>query len=181
MAGKGPAPRPAGPDIESIIANATLRETTVPLCMAGHLQGEYEDLERQLTAAATFVGDSLAGSPTTTIAVRMEELRAEMAEHLVEYRFRALVPQAWSDLLAAHPGDAGRLFDPDTFGPAAVAACAVAPVMTVEQYQRLDKKLTAGQQEALFDAVWKLNTSVVQAVPFSLLASATAASLTAGK
>ncbi|MFF2954336.1 hypothetical protein ACFVVU_23700 [Kitasatospora sp. NPDC057965] len=173
MAGKGP--RPAGRDIESIITGATLRETSVPLCLAGHLQGEYEDLERQLTSVAMFAGDSLAGSPKTSIATRMEELRAEMAEHLTEFQFRALVPQAWSDLLAAHPGGEGRLFDPATFGPAAVAACAIGPTMTVEQYQRLAEKLTAGQQEALFDAVWNLNTSVVQAVPFSLLASATVA------
>ncbi|MFD0405022.1 hypothetical protein [Kitasatospora sp. NPDC127116] len=165
------------PDIEDIIKGTTLRETTVPLCLAGELQGEYEALERQLTDAATLVGESLAGSPRVPIAERMEDLRAEMAEHLVEFRFRALGHQAWSDLRAAHPGGDGQVFNPDTFGPAAVAACAVEPAMTVEQYKRLAEKLTYGQQEALFGAVWELNTTVATAVPFSLLASATVAGL----
>jgi len=162
--------------IEDIIGGATLRETTVSLCLAGHLQGEYEALERQLTDAASMVGQSLAGSPRVPIAERMEAIRSEMAEHLVEFRFRALDPEAWSDLLAAHPGEtAGQVFNPTTMFPAAVAACAVEPTMTVEQYGRLAKKLTHGQQEALIGAVWDLNTRVINSIPFSLLASATVA------
>ncbi|MGW6913707.1 hypothetical protein ACWGB8_07795 [Kitasatospora sp. NPDC054939] len=163
------------PDIEEIIKGATLRETTVPLCLAGQLQGEYEALERQLADVASLVGDSLAGSPRVQIAARMEELRAEMAEHQVEFRLRAIGAERWSDLVAAHPGEAGALFDPRTLAPAAVAACAVEPTMTVQQYRRLAEKLTAGQQNALLDAVWALNTEASQRVPFSLLASATVA------
>ncbi|MFI9331884.1 hypothetical protein ACIGZJ_30635, partial [Kitasatospora sp. NPDC052868] len=170
--------RPAGRDIEAVITGATARETTVPLCLAGALQGEYEALERQLTDSASLVGESLAGSPRVQVASRMEELRAEMAGHLVSFRLRAMEPEAWSDLLAAHPGANGKLFDPATFGPAAVAACALDPAMTVEQYQRLEKRLSHGQREVLLDAVWNLNTAAAQSVPFSLLASATAAGRT---
>ncbi|MFJ6616679.1 hypothetical protein ACIQOW_03720 [Kitasatospora sp. NPDC091335] len=162
-------------DIEDIIKGTTLRESTVPLCLAGALQGEYEALEQQLADPAAQFGDSLAGSSRTAIASRMEELRAEMAEHLVEFRLRALPHEEWSSLLAAHPGGDGQAFDPATFGPAAVAACAVNPAMTVDQYGRLAKKLSFGQQEALLDAVWQLNNQVARAVPFSLLASATVA------
>jgi hypothetical protein len=167
-------------DIEAIIAGATLREASVPLCMAGHLQGEYEELERQLAEAASSVGTSLAGSPRVAIAERMEELREEMAAYRVVYRFRALPPRAWSDLLALHATEGGSL-DTDAFGPAAVAACAVEPTMTVEQYGRLAERLTNGQQEALMGTVWTLNTAVQSAVPFSLLAYATAADRTGEK
>jgi hypothetical protein len=167
---------PAVPDIEAIIGSAKPRETTVPLCLAGDLQGEYEALERQLTDAASMVGDSLAGNPRVPIAQRMEAIRAEMADQLVHFRFRAISPTQWSDLLAEHPGRDGQLFNPDTLAPAAVAACAVEPAMTVEQYGRLAERLTYGQQEALVNAVWDLNTQAVSKVPFSLLASATAAS-----
>jgi hypothetical protein len=174
--------QPLGLDIEAIIAGATAREITVPLVLAGALQGEYEALERQLSDAAALVGQSLAGSPRTRIAERMEALREEMAAHLVEFRFRALSPQAWSDLLAAHPADKPEmLFDPDTLFPAAIAACAVEPAMTVDQYRRLAEKLSAGQQGVLQQALWDLNTAAVQAVPFSLLASATAAGRTGEK
>jgi hypothetical protein len=175
-------PQPKGLDIEAIIAGATAREVTVPLCLAGALQGEYEALERQLTDAAALVGQSLAGSPRVDIAARMEELRKEMAAPRVEFRFRALSPQAWSDLLAAHPSTVPDMaFDPDTLFPAAVAACAVEPAMTEDQYRRLSEKLSAGQQGVLQQALWDLNTTAVQQVPFSLLASATAASRTGEK
>ncbi len=107
------------------------------------------------------------------IAARIEELRAEMAEHLVQFRFRALSGTGWSDLLAAHPA-AGRAFDVATFVPASISACAIGPEMTPEQYLRLEDRLSHGQREALFDAVWNLNTVVQATVPFSLLASATA-------
>ncbi|MFG3228109.1 hypothetical protein ACGF07_25455 [Kitasatospora sp. NPDC048194] len=177
-----PQKQSPGLDIEAIIAGATAREITVPLCLAGALQGEYEALERQLTDAAALVGQSLAGNPRTRIAERMEALREEMAQHLVEFRFRALSPQAWSDLLAAHPASKpDMLFDPTTLFPAVIAACSVDPVMTVDQYKRLAEKLSAGQQSVLEQALWDLNNAAQQAVPFSLLASATAASRTGEK
>lgn len=171
--------KPAERDIEAIISNARRREATVSLCLAGDLVGEYEALERQLTDPAALVGDSLAGSPRVAIAHRMEELREEMAAHLVNFRFRGLAPLAWSDLLAAHPGGPGETFDLATLGPAAVAACCIDPVMTTEQFERLAEGLTAGQQRELMDAVWNINTAAVQQVPFSLVASATVAGHTA--
>ncbi|RPE27279.1 hypothetical protein [Kitasatospora cineracea] len=180
MAGqKTPAQKPAPLDPEAVIAMATLRETTVPLCLAGHLQGQYEDLERQLADAAATVGQSLAGSDRTVIAQQMEDLRAQMTDHLVVFRLRALGDTGWSDLLAEHPGrHGGEAFNPETLGPAAVAACLVEPVMTVEQYGRLAKGLTYAQQESLVDAAWRLNTAAVQRIPFSLLGSTTSGSLT---
>ncbi|MEV7358208.1 hypothetical protein [Kitasatospora sp. NPDC091276] len=175
-------PQPMGLDIEAIIEGATAREVTVPLCLAGALQGEYEALERQLMDAAATVGQSLAGSPRTQVAERMEALREEMTRHLVEFRFRALDPHAWSDILAAHPASTpDMLFDPGTLFPAVIAACSVDPVMTVEQYKRLATKMSAGQQNVLEQALWDLNNTAQQAVPFSLLASATAASRTGEK
>jgi hypothetical protein len=171
----------AGQDIEAIIGGATLREAVVTLCLAGHLQGEYEDLERQLRDASSMVGQSLAGSPRLPIAERIEELRAEMAAHQVGFRLRALTPKAWSDLLAAHPSnDPGELFDGTTFFPAVVAACAVAPAMSVEQYQRLSERITHAQNEELLTAAWEINTKAVASVPFSLAASATVAGRIAG-
>lgn len=172
------AKKQAARGIEDIIAGATLRETTVPLCLAGALQGEFEDLERQLAEVAATVGQSLAGDDRVGIAERMEQVRAEMADHLVDFRFRALSPLAWSDLMAEHPGQGGDLVNAATFGPQAIAACAIDPAMTVEQYGRLAAGLTFAQQDKLLAAVWALNMEAAQRVPFSLLASATAASLT---
>ncbi|MGW4803006.1 hypothetical protein [Kitasatospora sp. NPDC004272] len=167
---------PPAQDIKAIIKGARRREKTVPLCLAGDLVGEYEELERQLSDVAALVGDSLAGSPRVSIAERMEELRAQMAEHLVLFRFRALDPRSWSDLLADHPGTAPEdVFDLETFGPAAIAACAIDPAMSVAEFGELAEQLSTGQQRELMEAVWEINTTAVQKVPFSLLASATAA------
>ncbi|OKI22202.1 hypothetical protein [Streptomyces sp. CB03911] len=172
------APVAGALDIETLIAGATLREVTVPLCLAGHLLAEYQELERKLSDAAAMMSDSLAGSPRVPIARRMEELRQEMAAQTVDLRFRAVTPKAWSDLIAEHPGGPDQLFNPDTLPAAVVAACAVEPTMTVEQFGRLADKLTHGQQELIINALWDINTRAVSSVPFSLLASATAASPT---
>ena len=172
---KTPAQKPPPLDAEAVIALATLRETTVPLCLAGHLQGEYESLERQLAEAAATVGQSLVGTDRAGIAQQMEALREQMAQHLVEFRLRALSPRAWSDLVAEHPARSqAEALNLATFGPAATAACLVEPAMTLEQFERLSESLTFAQQDALMAAVWELNTTAAQRVPFSLLASATA-------
>ncbi len=102
-----------------------------------------------------------------------------MKDAEVEFTFRALGAQAWSDLVAAHPGKAdGDAWDPDTLAPALVAASAVDPVMTQDDVDELFEALNMGQRQALMDAAWQVNGEATS-VPFSLHASAILASRTA--
>ena len=170
-----------GKDIEAILKQAKPRETTVPIYMAGDLVAEIERLERQLAevGAAQWQADSLASTnPTTAIAQKIEAARKKLKASEVEFRFRALPDDQWSDLLAAHPpkDPEKQLFDPDSFPRALIAACALDPVMTPEQVDRLFAVLNQGQRNSLFDGAYQVNVEGTS-VPFSVSASGILAAL----
>lgn len=173
-------------DIEAWLKKAKPRETTVPICLAGDVVAEAERLERQLADAGggTWTADSLAATnPAAALVERIEAARKKIKASEVEFRFRALpdwsddpAVTTWSDLLAKHPGGPDQLFDPETFPRALVAACAIDPVMSADQVNRLFAVLNEGQREALFNGAYSVNKEGTT-VPFSLNASAILAGL----
>lgn len=147
--------------IDDVIAAASPVERVVSVCVAGKLVGEYEQLKRELenSPGAGRLGSS---TRTTDIQARLVELEAEMQAATYDFRFRALPAKKWSDLLSAHPSkDKNRLFDVDTFVPAAIAACCVEPagMDDPEKVEALVASLSTAQQGELFDGAWEVNTS----------------------
>ncbi|MGR7002815.1 hypothetical protein ACU686_40535 [Yinghuangia aomiensis] len=150
------------------------RETTVPIVLAGDLAAEHAILEAELVQLAKSWDPSSLGEkdPRREIASRISELQKQMRESEVQIRLRALQGSAWSDLVAAHPGKQPKeVFNLETLPAAAIAACAVDPLLTPDEAAELLGMLSDGDQGVLFDAVCKLNTEVSK-VPFSLTASA---------
>lgn len=169
-------------DIDEVIASAKLPERTLPLNLRGDLQAEWEGLERQLRAEqekeTSDDDDTLAGNPKARdLADRMEALAAQMRDHQVVFRFRALSKPAYSDLLAKYKAVEGETknevdgLDWDVYPTALIAACAADPKMTVVQAERLSERLTDRQWDELFTTALACNRSEVS-VPFSLSASA---------
>jgi hypothetical protein len=164
-------------DIEEILAGAKLPERTVPLCLRGDLQAEFEDLERKLAAAEAADDGTLAGNPAAReIAELMETLRAQMREHERVFRLRAIDAKAYSNLIAEHPPtdeqrQQGQDTNWQTFPAALIAACAIDPEMTVEQAEQLSGTVAYSQWDALFAAAYALNRRAVD-IPFSVTASA---------
>ena len=166
--------------IDDVIAGITLPERTLPLCLSGDLQAEWEDLERQLQAAQQTAQVSLAGpSPDVKeLLQRMDDVAAQMRDHQVIFRFRALTSRGYSDLVAAHrlPEEEIRDDDPEginreTFPVALVAACCISPAMTVGQAERLCDAVTDAQWGELFERARIVNRTLVT-VPPSLSSSA---------
>lgn len=146
--------------IDDVIAKATPVERIVPVCVAGKLAGEYEQLKVELDRASGAA--RLGGGPAVEITKRLVALEAEMREATYNFRFRALSARAWSDLIAAHPDKGGkRLFNVDTFPPAAIAACCVEPagLDDPDKVAALLASLSTAQQGDLFDGAWEVNTS----------------------
>ena len=153
--------------VADVLRKATLATRTVSICVAGELAGEHEDLVAELeklTIAAATAPARLGGNgkdpAAVAVAERIQVVEAEMAEATYDFRFRALSSKAWSDLLAAHPDPKReRMFAPDTFVPAAIAACCVDPegMDDPEQAAALFESLSAGQQDELFSAAWEVN------------------------
>lgn len=120
-------------------------------------------LERDLQAAVAY--DEQHNEPDTAPAVlrRIEELEA--AARSTTFTLRALSAKAWSDLEAAHPPveGSGYRYNPDTFEPAAVAACIIDPPgATTESVDRLRASVASGQWAALWGAVAALNMQAGQ-------------------
>ncbi len=151
-----------------IKASAKLPEKTVPICVRGDLQAEYEDLERQLKQANAANRGTLAGTSEDAAAIEelMAALREQMRENTHVFTLRALPKKRWSDLVAQHkPRDEDRRLDynGETFPVALIQACCKDPVMTVKEVEELcDEILTQGQWDALFLAAFLLNRDDVE-------------------
>jgi hypothetical protein len=165
--------------IADIIGSIKRPEKTVPICTAGDLQAEFEDLERDLALAREKPAEAgtLAGGSdpmATAIAQQIQELRGKMREHTTVFRFQGLSSKAYSDLVAKHPpkDDSKRTdVDPDGFSADLVATCAVQPKMTFDEAVQLSEVLTQAQWDALFTAAYEVNKADID-VPFSYAASA---------
>lgn len=156
--------------IDDILAEATPTERSRRICIRGDLRARFDELEERLEAAD---GDSdgdraLSQTPASlALAEQLEQVRAEMERHTVQFRFRGIGP-AWTRLVQKHMDEQGNL--PPAFFPEAVAACAVSPKMTTEQAQALFDKLSQGAIDALYRTVRDANIGAVE-VPKSLRSS----------
>ncbi|MBG0828558.1 hypothetical protein HS041_12340 [Planomonospora sp. ID67723] len=167
------------PDISDILGQIQRPEKTVPICLRGDLQAEFEELERALKAArdrpseGTLAG---GGAEAAAVAQQIMDLQEQMREHTTVFRFRGLSSKGYSDLVAQHPPtDEDKEKNQDTnwatFTPALVAACAVSPTMTVEDAGQLADALTQAQWDALAMAAFSVNKRDID-IPFSFAASA---------
>ncbi|OPG10557.1 hypothetical protein [Microbispora sp. GKU 823] len=163
---------------DDILAAAAPPTRTVPLCLAGDLQAQWEDLDRQRRdLAARPAGDTLAGAggELRDVTQRMDAVREQMQAKTVVFRIQGLPKRRWSDLIAKHaprPEDQAEGLDyhAETFPVAALAACCVDPELSEEQAARLvDEILTNGQWAALWRAILEANNRAVD-IPKSVSA-----------
>lgn len=165
-------------DINEALAGAALPEKTVPVCLRGDLQVQFEALEKRLDEAMRGRSDSLAsGSTVRDLAEQIEALRTEMTAHTFEFRLRAKGRRTWQKLMDSHPprpdSDSDRAIGVNeaTFYDALIRESTVEPVLSGEQWTLLlDEQLTSLQFDRLATTAWSLNRRDVD-VPFSHTAS----------
>lgn len=148
-------------DIEALIEEAQLPQTTATLCLRADMVAQWEKLYAQWRVAdedAPSLGDV---SPKGDLQRQLRELGDEMAKHQVTFTFQALPGQDYSSLIAKHPplGDDKTKFrwNKATFEPALIAACLTDPAATPEQVAKLLAKLSHGQQQLLAKAASDVN------------------------
>src|SRR5690606_3041505 len=137
--------------LDDVLAAASPVERVVSVCVAGKLIGEYEHLKTKMERGF----QSLGGN--AKLRDQLAELERKIDAATYDFRFRALSPKAWSDLVAQHPDKSGnKLFNIETFPTAAIAACCVEPegMDDPEKVAALLDKLSTAQQAELFDAAW---------------------------
>lgn len=157
--------------VDDLIATAQPRTEKVQVCARGDLVDRHAELVAELGVAvddpsARSLGEGLTPE-VERIHDEIQQVEAEMEEATVTFALRAIGSLAWQNLLRAHlprPGRDHRLmFNLATFPPAAVAACAVDPPVTVEQAQQMygtDEEpgvLHSAEWDKLWSAAYVLN------------------------
>lgn len=148
------------PDISELLDQASPREVTVRVCLAGDAGAELEALEQELGQLGEWHPTSLGqANPAYELQQRVDEARQRVRETSVEFRFRALGHRAYSNLLAAHPAPDGSKepYDAGTFLPAVLAACCVEPSLTPAQVDRLLDVVNDGTARILFSTALAVN------------------------
>lgn len=124
------------------------------------LQTAYERLQLELRGLERRKG---VAAEMAEVAKRLEEAEAEMADALVEYQFRNIGYQAWTDLVRRHPPtkeqkSAGDDTNVDAHRPAALAAACVQPEgADAEFFTQIAAVYSPTQFEILWLACWKAN------------------------
>jgi hypothetical protein len=164
-------------DIDDLLAAARLPETTVSVCLRGDLAAEVEELERQLATQEALPRVSIAdGGQARATAERIGELQAERDKFTRQFRLRAMDRHRWTAFILQHPprqgdeADARMGYNRDTLLPELVRTCLVDPVLTDDQWTKLDAVLSDAQFDSLATAAWGINRRDVS-VPFSPTAS----------
>ncbi len=146
---------------KELIRSAKLPERSVPTCLQADLVAEHESVERKLKEAKDHRARRLdSGSDAQALSARLVELEAEMAEHTIEFRLRAMPRKQWKRLIAAHPprkAEDGTVeerdkyigVNVDSFFTALVRASVVEPQLDAEDWRVLlgDDEQDDGQQD----------------------------------
>jgi hypothetical protein len=165
---------------KDLLAGYKRPEKSRVVCLAGDLQAEFEDLERDLKVARDQKEPGTLGKGenalATDLAQRIMALREEMRAHSHVFRFRGLRRKAYSDLVKECPPseedkEKGNAVDWDLFPVRLVAASAIEPTMTDEDAVLWADELTQAQWDSLVQAAIEVNNRDVD-VPFSYTASA---------
>jgi hypothetical protein len=149
------------------------RRTTVSVLLNLELVTEHGRLEADLQAQVA-ASDSL-GSREPPAAQALRDLEARMESEMRPFTLEGIGYGRWQALLMKYPPSRehrrqGAEFDPATFPPAAVAASAVDPELSVDDAEFLMNELDAAQWAKLWSGCLEVN--VGQADPPKSLALA---------
>lgn len=165
--------KPKSKTLDDIIAKATPVERTVYVCVAGALAGEAErvrDEMESLQSNPVTQARLSTGDKSVELLAELDRIHAEMAEATFPFRFRAVSPKRWSDLISAHADPQTGGVDMASFGVAAIAATCYEPegMDDEESLSRLLDNLSPAQQAELVDAAWEVNTTAPKGVTSSV-------------
>lgn len=159
-------------DFAEVRKRATRRTNTVPLCLAGELEDQHEQLERQLLEIKppTSLGDA---SPKQHILEQMQAIAEQMREATVDFRLRALPGREWTVFWGDKPErgekETAKEFEPRLFVFYAelVSRSCFEPEMTADDVGELADLLHGGAWMRLVTACIRLNAGEIDVPNFA--------------
>jgi hypothetical protein len=161
---------------DDVLKLASLPTRVLPLCLAGEILEEIDELERALEAAPppSNLGDSTRREIAEAITAAQERM---MRESTVEFHLRAMPTREWTAFVVRRP-DRGEKEDPDAYQARVfpwyaelVSRTVTDPAMSIEQVGQLCDVLHGGAWNELAGACFGLNADKVN-IPNSAAASA---------
>ena len=156
---------------DEIKALSKLPTKSVPLCLRGDLQAEYEELEREqkILKDGQKRGGTRSGSSQELkdLDEKMAVLRNEMQESTRVFTLRGLPKKRFSDLKASKPlpdedKAAGVDYNGEEFPVILVQASLIDPALTIPEVEDLvDTTFTQGQWDLLFWQAMYLNRGTI--------------------
>lgn len=151
--------------VDDFIATAAPRTETVRVCARNDLVRRHQELVLELKRTLGVRPDALGAEHDLPDGAEelLEELASveeEQERSTLEVELTSIGAQAWADLLRLHPPGKehrGHAHNPDTFPPAAVAACSVTPKLTEEQAAQMFEKIESAEWAKLWVAAIRLN------------------------
>lgn len=158
---------------------------SIVLQLDGELRDREAALRRQIAAlrqqatlgqvSDTFMGladGNGGGGQLADLELELQQLREEAEASEVTFTFQAIGHSYMEELQLAHPPTAAQKRDnyqhnPDTFGPALVAACLVEPDLTEAEVRELWREWSPGMVNTLWRSAWDLCHVAQVAVPLS--------------
>ncbi|GAA2696541.1 hypothetical protein [Actinoplanes palleronii] len=167
-------------DYMAKLAGAKGARRSVPICLRGDLQAQFEHLQRELEDAerAQLHGSGMEEAPAAVeLSQQIQELREQMREATYDFVVQALPAPDFRALKAKYPprtDDAGDIIDQDRFLDANVddlllplfRASLVDPVLDDAAWAKTDAALSDGQYQQLLSAALGVNKGEVN-IPFS--------------
>lgn len=159
-------------DLDTFLNTAAPRTDSVTVCARGDLVARHAELVEALREAEQGGGSLGGNSEANTVCEQIVAVEEEMKDSTQEFNLSSIGGQ-WAALSIAHPplrDQKGYDINPLTFPQAAVAACCLSPVVTLEQANRLREILPAGE----WNKIWLLAQSLnLTGMPRPKLAAAT--------
>lgn len=150
-------------DVDALLASAAPRTREVRVCARGDLVDRHAHLVSQLAALEKAHTGSLAGNPEVqAVSAEIVAVEAEQEASTLTFHLTSIGRRKWAGILADHPPrkqDKGMGYNPETFPPAAVAACCTSPALSEDQAVRLTEKLPEGEWGKLWVTCLNLNLS----------------------
>ena len=149
--------------IEALLASATARTETVPLCLRGDLAHQHDQLVDELERA---IADKAVDVELERLASEVQAVEAEIRSATADFVVRGIGRQAWKELIDEHaPTEEqmkafgfGLRWDPETFPFVAIAASCVEPDdVTPDSIRQLEEATTEAEWNALWTAALTVN------------------------
>lgn len=164
--------------ISELLEHGRRVERTVPICIRGDLQAEYDRVIAELGKLVTPSGQLLeeasmapdgdeAASVAQALYEELEGIRAQMVEWTRSVRVRAMPADEWPAWDKAHrPKDSEADFT--DYNVAIIAECAVSPTLTQDEARTMFKSLGHPTMLKVANAAYSANTQSGIDIPKSL-------------